>query len=50
MLRAVKAAHPGIGLCPDDKIDGKQTKFDGGRMNEWQPEPIDESPKDPAVS
>ena len=50
VLRAVKAAHPGIGLCPDDKIDGKQTKFDGGRMNEWQPEPIDESPKDPAVS
>jgi hypothetical protein len=25
MLRAVKAAHAGIGLCPYDKVDGKQT-------------------------
>ena len=50
VLRAIEAAHSGVGRRPDDKIDGKQAKLGGCCMDDWQSRtPIDEGSKDTPI-
>jgi hypothetical protein len=42
MLRPVETAHAGIGLGPDNEIQGGKAKFQRSRMYSGQAPPIDE--------
>ena len=50
MLGAVKAAHAGVGLRPDDEVEGLEANLHGCRMHGWQTPPINEGAENPAVT
>jgi hypothetical protein len=50
MLGPVEAAHAGVGLRPDDQIQGNEAEFRAGRMNGRQSPPVDEGAADAAVT
>ena len=50
MLRAIEAAHAGVGLRPDDQIERREAEFRCSRMNSRQAPPVDEAAEDAAVT
>src|ERR1700729_2636517 len=50
MLRAIEAAHAGVGLRPDDEVQRNEAQFSRSRMHGRQAAPVDERTEDPAVA
>src|SRR5208283_4593844 len=50
MLRAIEAAHAGVGLRPDNEIQGDKAEFRRRQMNGRQAPPVDERAEDAAVA
>ena len=49
MLGAVEAAHSGVGLAPDDQVEGEQAEADGGAVNDGVAAPVDEGGEEATV-
>ena len=50
VLGAVEAAHAGVGLRPDDEIQGDEAEFRGGGVDSRRSAPVDEGAADAAVT
>ena len=50
VLGAVETAHPGVGLRPDDEVNGLEAEFDGSGVDGRVSAPVDEGAEDTAVA
>ena len=50
VLAAVERSHPGVGLRPNDEIQGNEAEFRGRRVNNRRSAPVDEGAADAAVT
>jgi hypothetical protein len=50
VLGAVEAAHAGVGLCPNNEIQGNWAEFRGSRVNDRPSAPVYEGAADAAVT